>query len=154
MPDEECRPADSDPLVALAEVDGASGAMVCNTEAPRSFMVALVALVSAILALIHAVPWGVVLSVAALLAPLGIWYYMLVRAWAKPRTVLSHSGKYVGYFLLMGLGMQVARFWEARLWWEIGAKWLLLFVLLYFCMSRMRSAAVKNRLKDANERPV
>lgn len=128
--------------------------MVHHTEASRPFIVALVAIISTILALIRAVPWGATLSVAALLVPLGIWYYVRVRARPKSHTVLSHCGKYVGNCLLMILSLQVAGFWEARLWWEIGAKCLLLLVLLYFCMSRMRSAAIKYRLKDASERPV
>lgn len=154
MPDEARWPADFDPRAALAEASGASGAMVDNTEAPRSFAAAMAAIVSAIFALIHAVPWGATLGVAALLLPLGIWYYLLVRGRPRPRTVLSHSGTYVGHCLLMGLGLQVARFWEALSWWEVGAKWLLLFVVLCFCLSRMRSAAIRNRLEDANERPV
>ncbi|WP_257720356.1 MULTISPECIES: hypothetical protein [Arthrobacter] len=43
---------------------------------------------------------------------------------------------------------------EAFTWWEVGSKWLLMFAVGWFAISRMRAATIKNRLKDASERPV
>ncbi|QXQ10892.1 hypothetical protein [Paeniglutamicibacter sp. Y32M11] len=144
----------SEALKNLAEVELASISMAERAEPSRPFMIALVAIISTVMALIHAVPWGVSLSIFGLGIPLGIWYFMTMRMRPKSRTILSHSGPYMRYALLMMLITQVGRFWEAHLWWEIGAKWIVVFVLLYFCISRMRSAAIKNRVKDANEHSV
>lgn len=145
---------DFDPRAVLAEVDGASNAMVNSTEAPRGFMLALVALIATLMALITVVPWSVILGLMALGVPLGIWYYLVMRKRPKPRPVTSHSGPYFLYFLLMLVATQFSRFWEPGTWWEVAAKWLVVFGILWFSMSRMRTATVNNRVKDANERPV
>ncbi|ASN40451.1 hypothetical protein CGQ24_16500 [Arthrobacter sp. 7749] len=144
----------SEALKALAEVERASISMAEKAEPSRLFMIAMVAIISTVMALIHAVPWGVSLSILGLGIPLSIWYFMTMRKRPKPRTILSHSGPYMRYALLMVLVTQAGRFWEAHLWWEIGAKWIAVFVLLHFCISRMRIAAIKNRVKDANEHSV
>lgn len=154
MPDEKLPPPDLDPRAALAEIDGASGAMVNSTEAPRAFMLAVVLIVSTILALVNAVPWPVLLGVGALLIPLGVWYMLLMRKRPRPRPMLSHSGPYVGNVLLLMLFMQFGLFWEVRSWWEIATKWLVVFAVCWYAMSRTRMVAIRNRLKDANERPV
>ncbi len=145
---------DFDPREMLAEIDGTSTAMVGSTEAPRSFMFTLLALLTTVITLLDVVSWPMILGLFTLFIPLGLWYYLLMRNRPKARTVLSHSGPYIGYGLLFGLVMQFSRFWEAESWGESVAKWLVVFTILGFCISRMRSATIKNRLKDANERPL
>lgn len=131
---------------ALAEIDGAFSDMVNSTEAPRGFMVALVLLLAAILALAKIASWPVVFGLVALLAPLGLWYWLVRWKPPKPRTVLSRSGPYVGYALVLLM--------QASMFWEVFAKWIVLVADCWFGVSRMRTTAISNRLKDAIERPV
>ncbi|GAA4765490.1 hypothetical protein GCM10025784_11080 [Citricoccus nitrophenolicus] len=145
---------DHDPRQALTEVDGASSTMVDATDAPRGFMFAFVALVATVMTLIGMAPWPVVLGVAALSIPLGLWYFFVMRRRPKPRPMLNHSKSYVGYFLLLIVALQFVRFWEASSWGETGAKWLLVFMVCWFCVSRLRTVAMRDRLKDAHERPI
>jgi hypothetical protein len=154
MSDEKTWPAGIDPREALAEVDGASGAMVHSTEAPRGFMLALVLVMSTVMALLGVATWPILLGIGALGAPLLAWYLLAMRARPKPRPILSHSGPYMLYALLLMLVMQAGRFWEPRSWWEVAAKWIVVFAICWYAMSRMRAAAIRNRLKDANERPI
>lgn len=148
------RADDFDPRAVLAEVDGVSNAMVNSTEAPRGFMLALVALIATALALITVVPWPVILGLFALGIPLGIWYYLVMRNQPKPRPVTSHSGPYFLSFISFLLVTQLGRFWEPGTWWEVAAKWVVLFGVCWFCTSRMRAATMKNRVQDANERHI
>lgn len=60
----------------------------------------------------------------------------------------------MAYVMLLMLALQGSRFWEAFTWWEVGSKWLLMFAVGWFAIARMRAATIKNRLKDASERPV
>jgi hypothetical protein len=154
MPDEVPWPADFDPREALAEAEGASGAMVKSTEAPGGFTLAVALIISTIMALATVAPWPVLLGVGALVIPLGVWYMLLMRERPKPRPILGHSGPYVLNVLLFMLVVQGGRFWEVRSWWEIAAKWVVVFVISWYAMTRMRTAAIRNRLKDANECPV
>ena len=154
MSDEKSWPADIDPRGALAEVDGASGAMVHSTEAPRGFMLALVLVISTVMALLGVAPWPVLLGIGILLVPLLVWYLLAMRARPKPRPILSHSGPYMLHAFLLMLVMQAGRFWEPRSWWEVAAKWVVVFAICWYAMSRMRTSAIRNRLKDANERPI
>ncbi|MHA7304096.1 hypothetical protein ACX80E_02445 [Arthrobacter sp. TMN-49] len=146
--------ANFDPREVLAEADNASNAMVNSTEPPRGFMITLVALIATITALVNVVSWSVILGLAAFVVPLGIWYYLMMRKRPKPRVVLSHSGPYLGYALLLMLVVQFSRFWATGSWGEVAAKWLVTFWICGFCMSRMRTSMMKNRIKDANERPI
>ncbi|MFL4473718.1 hypothetical protein ACIPVK_06970 [Paeniglutamicibacter sp. MACA_103] len=154
MSDEKSWPAGLDPREALAEVDGVSGAMVHSTEAPRGLMLALVLVVSTIVALVNVISWPALLGVGALLVSLGVWYLLVMRKRPKPRPILSHSGPYVLNAFLLMLVMQAGRFWVPRSWWEVAAKWVVVFAVCWYAMSRMRAAAIKSRLEDANERPV
>ncbi|MGB9035536.1 MAG: hypothetical protein WCC45_13570 [Paeniglutamicibacter sp.] len=154
MSDEKTWPAGIDPREALAEVDGASGAMVHSTEAPRGFMLALVLVISTVMALLGVAPWPALLGIGALLVPMLAWYLLVMRKRPKPRPILSHSGPYVLYAFLLMFVMQAGRFWEPGSWWEVAAKWVVVFAICWYAMSRMRAAAIRNRLKDANERPV
>lgn len=154
MTENKPRAEDYDPGEILAEIDGTSTAMVDATEAPRSFMFTLLALSTTVITLLDVVSWPMILGLFALFIPLGLWYHLLMRNRPKARPVLKHSGPYIGYGLLLGLVMQSSRFWEVESWGEGGAKWLVVFGILGFCMSRMRTATIKNRLKDANERPL
>lgn len=154
MSDEKSWPAGFDPREALAEADGASGAMVRSTEAPRGFMLALVLMISTVMALLGVASWQVLLGIGALAIPLGIWYVLLMRKRPKPRTILSHSGPYMLNVFLLVLVLQGSRFWEALSWLEVFAKWVVVFSICWYATSRMRTSAIKNRLKDANERPV
>lgn len=152
--EEKPRSEDFDARAALAEVDGVSNAMVNSTEAPRGFMLVLVALIATVMALVTVVPWSVILGLFTLGIPLGIWYHLAMRKRPKPRPVTSHSGPYFLSFLLFLLVTQFSRFWEPGAWWEIVGKWLVLFGIIWFSMSRMRTATMNNRVKDANERPI
>ncbi len=143
-----------DPRTMLADIDGTSAAMVSSTEVPRSFMFILLALMTTVVALLGVVSWPMIFVLCALFIPLGIWWYLLMRRRAKPRPILKHSWPYIGYVFLLMLVLQFSRFWEVGEWGEVGVKWLVLFGILGFCMSGMRTAAIKNRLKDANERPL
>lgn len=143
--------AHHDPAQMLAAAQQASADMAHATEFPRGFMLCLVALVSTGLTLIFAVPWFIILCIGALLVPLGFWYFFTTARRAKPRTLTSHSGPYTRYFLLFLLLTQCARFWIPELWWEFVAKWILLFLTLWFCAIRMRASLLKHRLKDAHE---
>ncbi|EMQ97827.1 hypothetical protein [Paeniglutamicibacter gangotriensis] len=154
MPDESPRTVGFDPRAALAEVDGASGAMVHSTEAPRGFALALVLIISTVIALLGVASWPLLLGIGALLVPLGVWYLVLLRNRPKPRPILSHSGPYMLYALLLMLVMQGGRFWEPESWWEVVAKWIVIFAVSWYSFSRMRTSAINNRLKDANERPI
>ncbi|MFF5794463.1 hypothetical protein ACFY5D_20665 [Paeniglutamicibacter sp. NPDC012692] len=151
MPD--AKPAGFGPDDALAEVEKAAGRMVGAAEMPKSFLLAMVALVATIFALFHVVPMPVSLGLLLLGIPLVIWYYLLVRVRPKPRTMLKHSGPYVGYALLLSLIFQATRFWEALLWWEVAAKWVVTFALAWFLLTRLLDAEAKSRLKDASEHP-
>ncbi len=142
-----------DPRAALAEVDVASGAMVHSTEAPRGFVLALVLVISTFLALFGVASWQVLLGIAVLVVPLGVRYLLVMRKRPKPRPVLSHSGPYVLNAFLLMFVMQSGRFWEPGSWWEAAAKWVVIFAICWCAMSRMRAAAIKNRL-NANERRV
>ncbi|MFJ6419194.1 hypothetical protein [Paeniglutamicibacter sp. NPDC091659] len=152
--EEKPRSEDFDPRSVLAEVDGVSNAMVNSTEAPRGFTLVLVALIATVMALITVVPWPAILGLCALGIPLGIWYYLVMRKRPKARPIRSHSGPYFLSFLLFMLVMQFSRFWEPGTWWEVAAKWVVLLGVGWFCMSRMHTATVNNRVKDANERPI
>lgn len=123
-------------------------------ETPRGIMFALLAITSTVFALVNVVPWNVTFGIFGLLVPLGIWYYLAMRTRPKRRAVLSHSGAYMAYVMLLMLALQGSRFWEALTWWEVGSKWLLMFAVGWFAIARMRAATIKNRLKDASERPV
>ena len=149
----DAKPADFGPEDALAEAEKAAGRMVGAADVPKSFLLAMVALVATVFALFHAVPMSVSLGLLLLAIPLGIWYYLLVCVRPKPRTMLKHSGSYVGYVLLLSLVFQASRFWEALLWWEVAAKWVVTFVLSWFLLSRLLDAEAKSRLKDASEQP-
>ncbi|NUL44968.1 hypothetical protein F7P69_07130 [Cellulosimicrobium funkei] len=149
--DKSPRSEDFDPREVLAEIDGTSKEMVASSEAPRSFMVAFVALVATIFALLNVASWPIIYGLSALSIPLGVWYYLLMRKRPKPRASLSPSGAYVAYFFLLMLVLQFSRFWEPGSWGGVTAKWLALFVLLWFSLSGLRTAAMKKRLKDANE---
>lgn len=142
------------PATALGEAIEATDSMANNTEAPLSMMFVLLVIISTVFALVDVVPWSVTFSLLGLLIPVGVWYYLVMRKRPKRRTVLSHSGPYMVYVLLFMLVIQAGRFWEANLWWEIVAKWLLIFSLGWFTTSRMRTETIKNRIKDANERPI
>lgn len=154
MEEETQKPDGLGPREMLAEIDSASTAMVGSTEAPRSLMFTLLALLTTVITLLDVVSWPMILGLFTLFIPLGLWYHLLMRNRPKARTVLNHSGPYIGYGLLFGLVMQCSRFWEVESWAEGGAKWLVVFGILGFCMSGMRTATIKNRLKDANERPL
>lgn len=154
MAENKPRSEDFDPREMLAEIDGTSTAMVDSTEAPRSFMFTLLALITTVIALLNVVSWPIILGLSTLFIPLGVWRYLLMRKRPKPRPILKHSGPYMGYVLLLILFLQSSRFWEAESWGEVGVKWLVLFGILWLCMSGMRAATIKNRLKDANERPL
>lgn len=154
MADDEPWSEDRDPRQALAEVDDASSAMANSTETPRGFMFALVALIATVFTLINMVPWSVILGLNALFIPLGLWYYLAMRKRPKPRPMLNHSGPYMAYVLLLTLVLQFSRFWVTGSWGEAGVKWLVMFGTCWFCVSRMRTSAMRNRLRDARERPV
>lgn len=154
MSDEKSWPAGIDPREALAEVDGASGAMVHSTEAPRGFVLALVLVMSTVMALLGVASWPILLGVGSLAVPLLAWRLLVMRKRPKPRPILSHSGPYVLNAFLLMFVMQAGRFWEPRSWWEVAAKWVLVFAICWYAMCRMRTSAIRNRLKDANERPV
>lgn len=141
------------PRDVLTEIDGTTNAMVIAMEPPRIFMVALVAFVATFIALINAVPWPALIGLSTLGIPLGIWYYLMMRKRPKARTIMSHPGSYIGYSMLLMLLMQSSRFWVVSQWWEVTAKWVGVFAICWFCLSRMRTASIKNRVKDANERP-
>ena len=143
-----------EPREALAEIEDASEAMVGATEAPRKIMYAMLAFVATICALANYVSWPVFCALLLLIIPLGFWYVLLMRKRPKARPILKHSGRYMGYVLLFMLTLQVASFWEPGSWGEVGLKWLALFGVLCLCMTGMRTATIKNRLKDANERDV
>ena len=66
MNEEKPRSADFDPRAVLAEVDGASNAMVNSTEAPRGFMLVVAALIATVMALLTVVPWSVIV---------GLWHW-------------------------------------------------------------------------------
>jgi hypothetical protein len=149
MPD--AKPAGHDPGDALAEAEKAADRMVSAAEAPKGFLLAMSGLVATLFSLFHVVPLPVLLGLLSLSIPLGIWYYLLMRMRPKPRTMLKHSGPYIGHALLLALMVQASRFWEALLWWEVAAKWVVTFALFWFLMSRLRDAEAKSRLKDANE---
>lgn len=145
---------DREPCQALTEVDGVSSAMVDATDAPRGFMVALVALMATVMTLVGMAPWPVVLGVGALSIPLGLWYFLVMRRRPRARPMLNHSRSYVGYFLLLIVALQFVRFWEVSSWGAAGAKWLLVFMICWFCVSRLRTTARRDRLKDAHGRPI
>lgn len=127
--------------------------MANSTEKPR-FLFALVALMATVMTLIGMVPWPVVVGLGALFIPLGLWYSLVMRKRPKPRPMLNHSGSYAGYFLLLILAMQFIRFWQVGSWGEASVTWLLVFGIGWFCIFRTRTAAMRDRLKDAHERPV
>lgn len=85
---------------------------------------------------------------------MGLWYFLVMRKRPKPRPMLHHSGPYLGYGLLFMLVLQFSRFWVTGSWGEAGIKWLVMFGACWFCVSRMRAAAMRNRLRDAHERAV
>lgn len=139
------------PQEALAEIDGAADTMAETTEAPRSLMFVLLTIVSTALALVNIVPWAVIFGIACLLIPVGLWHFLLMRKRPKKWAVLNHSGPYIVNALLLLLVTQCSRFWEPGAWWEIVAKWLVIFTLSWIAVSRMRATTIKNRIKDANE---
>ncbi|MGO2053703.1 MAG: hypothetical protein ACTH2H_13080 [Glutamicibacter sp.] len=143
-----------EPREALAEIEDASEAMVGATEAPRKIMYAVLAFVATVCTLANYVSWPAFFALFLLIIPLGFWYFLLMRKRPRARPVLRHSGRYMGYVLLFMLTLQVANFWEPGSWGEAGLKWLALFGVLCLCMTGMRTATIKNRLKDANERGV
>ncbi|MFJ6418368.1 hypothetical protein [Paeniglutamicibacter sp. NPDC091659] len=151
MPDdtpEHYRPHD-----ALAEAERVAERLVGATQVPKSFLLAMAALVATLFSLFHVVPMSVSLSLLLLAIPMGAWYYLLMRARPKPRTMLKHSGPYVGYALLLSLIFQASRFWEGLLWWEVSVKWVLTFALSWFLLSRLLDAEANSRLRDASEHP-
>ena len=54
----------------------------------------------------------------------------------------------------MLLFMLFGRFREVCSWWANAAKWLVVFAVCWYAVSRTRAAAIRNRLKDGNELPV
>ena len=154
MTEEKPWSASFSPASALGEAEEATDSMADSTEAPRSMMLVLLVIISTVFALVDVVPWSVTFGLLGLLVPVGIWYYLVMRKRPKRRTVLSQSGPYMAYVLLFMLIIQAGRFWEANLWWEVVSKWLLIFFLGWFTTSRMRTETIKNRIKDANERPI
>lgn len=154
MAAEEPRPKDFDPFQALADVDGASSAMANSTDAPRGFMLSLVALIATVFTLINMVPWSVILGLSALSIPLFLWYHLVMRNRPKRRSVVKPSGPYMGYILLFMLILHLSGYWVPSAWGDAGVKWLLMFGTCWLCLSLARSAEMRHRLKDANERPV
>lgn len=136
---------------SLIKVDKASTAMVSSTDAPPGFLTALSALTATVLTLIGMVSWPVVLLVAALCIPLTLWYFFYMRKRAKPRSVLKPSRAYVIYFLLLLLVMQFIRFWEVSSWAEAGLQWLVIFLIFWGCVTGMRIAWRKDRVREAHE---
>lgn len=143
-----------DPRRALADVDCASSSMVASTDAPRGFMLSLVAVTATIFTLANMVPWSVILGLSVLSIPLFLWYHLVMRKRPKRRTVGKHSGLYMAFIFLFMLALHLSSYWVPSSWWAAGAKWVLLFGVSWFCISLARSAEIRNRLKDANERRV
>lgn len=81
-----------------------------SMETSRGFMVTLVALIEAVMALTTVVPRSVVLGLMALGVPLGIWYHHVMRKRSKWCPITSHSGPYFPYFLLVLTVTQFSRF--------------------------------------------
>lgn len=154
MASDEARFTGSDPVEALADVDGASSAMVESTDAPRGFMVVLVAVIATVFALINVAPWSVILSLGALSVPLFLWYHLVMRSRPKRRAVLEGSAASMGYFLVFGAVLYSSRYWIPGSWEEVAAKWLVMFVLAWASISLAGKADLRHRLKDANERYV
>ena len=143
-----------DPALALADAGEAADRMVDSILPPRAFLVAFAALVATLFSIFHVVPMSVSLWLLLLALPLGLWYFLSMRARPKPRTMTRHSGPYIGYALLLSLAFQASRFWEALLWWEVAAKWVVTFAFSLFVVSRLLRAEARSRLEDASERPV
>lgn len=136
---------------ALAEIDDASTAMVGSTDAHPGFLTVFAGLVATIITLIGIVSWPAVLAVAALGIPLALWHVLYMRKRAKPRSVLKPSRAYIGYFLVLILLMQFIRFWEVSSWGEAGAQWLVIFAIFWGCVTGMRVAWKKDRVREAHE---
>lgn len=148
------RPTDFDPHQALADADGASNAMANSTDAPRGFMLSLVALISTVFTLINMVPWSMVLGLSAISIPLFLWYHLAMRKRAKRRSVVKPSGPYMGFILLFMLILHLSSYWVPSSWGEAGAHWVLMFGACWLCVTLARGAEMRHRLRDANERHV
>lgn len=135
---------------ALVEINDASTAMASSTDAPPGFLAALAGLVATVLTLIGIVPWPVVLAVSILGIPLALWYVLYMRKRAKPPSVLKPSRASFGYLLVLILLMQFIRFWEVSSWVEAGAQWLVVFMIFWGCVTGMRVAWRKDRVREAH----
>lgn len=139
---------------ALAEAEDASTAMLKAAEVPRSFMFCCIALISTVLTLINVVPWLVILCLAALSIPLGWWYFLESRKRPKPRYLMTPSAAQAGYMILAIIAMQGSQYWVPDSWVVVVAKGVVIFGIWWFCLSRLRGVVLKDRLKEAYERPI
>lgn len=135
---------------ALAEIDAAAGHSVRQVAGPPWFARIVVLGFSLAQALFHMTPLWIPLGILGLVLGAGAWLYF-VRRTAKPRTLLGQSSAYGWWFLLLLLVTQFANFWHADTWLQVGAKFVLLLVVLGFIMSKMLAAEQRWRLNDANE---
>ena len=137
---------------ALTEVDRASSVMVASSDPPRWFTLVFVALVATIFSITNLVSWAAILSLLALMIPLGLWYLLLMRNRPRPRHPLRASGAYLGYGLLLMAVLHVSGWWVPEAWAEVGAKWIVLFAACWFCVWRLHAMSVRDRLREAQEK--
>lgn len=154
MDDDNPQNSDLNASQALSATHDASTATTTSTDAPRGFVFCFITLITTFVTLINVASWPVILGLAALFIPLTVWYLLHKKKQPKLRHILSPSGAYVGYFILLIVGTQVSRFWEPGSWAEVAAKWVLVFAFFWFCISRVLTAMTRDRLREANERYV
>lgn len=154
MTSDDSRSTEFNPSRALAEVDGASSSMVESTDAPRGFMLALVAYIATVFAVINVVSWVVICVLGALAVPFFLWYYLAMRRRPKRRPLAKRSLAYMGCILLFFGVLYLSGFWVPGSWGEVAAKWLVVFVLSLASIALARKTELRHRLKEANERYV
>lgn len=136
---------------ALSDAVQHSEKMLATSESSMIFGLGIVAIMSTLVSLRDVASGTSLLWISALFVPLLLWQWARQRRRAKPRTVLKGSGRYGLHFLASLMLIQCLLLWTAQTGWEIGAKWIVSFSILWVGFTRMQSALDEDRVREGQE---
>lgn len=136
---------------ALTDADQYSEKMISTSESSTLFGLGVVAIMSTLVSLRDVASGTLLLWISVLFVPLLCWQWARQRRRAKLSTVRYGSGIYILHFLASMVLVQCLFLWTAQTGWEIGAKWIVSFSILWVVFNRMQAALDKERAYKGQE---